>query len=176
MTINYDKAFTYRAASAAFTPGASPEDVFTITGSATTNVYVMKMGLSTTQTTAGTNPWFIKKRSTANTGGVSVAGTAVPVQSGNPAATATIASYTTTPTGVGAIVGAVWNGWIDSAKIDTAGIGGLEGVEVNFESMLGQPIALLSTAEVLSWSFNAGALPTGLSVLAWVMWAEQSKT
>src|SRR3954471_1821267 len=100
MTINYDKAYTYRAASAAFTPGALPEDVFTITGNATTNVYVLRMGLSTTQTTAGTNPWFIKKRSTANTGGVSVAGTAVPLQSGNAAAGATILHYTTTPTGV----------------------------------------------------------------------------
>jgi hypothetical protein len=176
MTINYDKAFTYRAASAAFTPGALPEDVFTISGNATTNVYVLQMGLSTTQTTAGTNPWFIKKRSTANTGGVAVTETAVPVQSGNPAATTTVQHYTTTPTGVGTIVGSIWNGWLDSAKIDTAGVTGLEGVVVNFESMLGQPIALLSTAEVLSWSFNAGTLPSGLSVLAWVLWAEQSKT
>lgn len=176
MSVNYDKFYTYMAASSAFTPGALAEDAFTITGNATTNVYVLKMGLACTQTTAGTNPWFIKKRSTANSGGVSAAVTAVPLQSGNSAAGATVLQYTTTPTGVGTIVGALWNGWVNSAKIDTAGTGALEGVEVNFETALGQPVALLSTSQVLSWSFNAGTIPAGLSVLAWVQWAESSKT
>jgi hypothetical protein len=176
MSINYDKFNTYMAASSAFTPGALPEDVFTVTGNATTNVYVLKMGLSTTQTTAGSNPWFLKKRSTANSGGTSATVTGVPVQSGNAAAAATVRQYTVTPTGVGTPVGSLWSGWLNSAKIDTAGVAGFEGVELDFESMLGQPIALLSASEVLSWSFNAGTLPAGLSVLAWVLWAESSKT
>lgn len=176
MAISYDKVQTYMAASSAFTPGTTPEDVFTITGNATRNVYVLKMGLSTTQTTAGTNAWFIKKRSTANTGGTSAAVTAVPLQSGNTAAAGTILQYTVTPTGVGTIIGSLWNGWVNSAKVDTAGVTGLEGFEVNFETQLGQPVALLSTSEVLSWSFGAAALPAGLSVLAWVQWAESSKS
>lgn len=176
MSVNYDKLYTYMATSSAFTPGTSPEDVFTITGNATTNVYVLKMGLSTTQTTAGTNPWFIKKRSTANSGGTSASVTAVPLQSGNAAAAATLKQYTVTPTGVGTIVGSLWAGWVNSAKIDTAGVAGDESVTIDFETMLGQPVALLSATEVLSWSFNAGTLPAGLSVLAWVQWAESSKT
>lgn len=174
--LNQNQYATYRAASVAFTPGAAPEDVFTISGNATTNVYINKMGLSTTQTTAGINDWYLKKRSTANTGGVAVTETAVAVQSGNPAAATTVQHYTTTPSGVGTIVGALWSGWLDSPKITTAGTGGLQGLELDFISMYGQPIALLSTAQVLSWSFNGAALPTGLSVLAWVQWFEIAKS
>ena len=45
--LNINQYQTYMAASSAFTPGTTPQDVFTITGNATTNVYVLKMGLST---------------------------------------------------------------------------------------------------------------------------------
>jgi len=175
MGISYDKVNTYMAASAAFTPGAATEDAFTITGSATTNVYVLKMGLSTTQGTAGVNPWFIKKRSTANSGGTAANIVEVPLQSGNSAATATVLSYTVTATGVGTVIAPLWSGWVDSPKVDTTGTGNC-GIIVDFETMLGQPVALLSTSEVLSWSFNAGTVPASLSVLAWVLWCESSKT
>ena len=174
--LNQDQYPTYRAASAAFTPGATPEDIFSITGNANTNVYVQKMGISSIQSTAGINALFVKKRSTANTGGVAVAETSVPLQSGNAAAQAVVQHYTTTPTGVGTIIGSVWNGWVNSPAVATAGVGGLEGLELDFETMYGQPIALLTAAEVLAWSFNAAALPSGLSVLAWVHWFEIPKS
>ena len=163
------------AASSAFTPGATPQDVFTITGNATTNVYVLKMGISTIQTTEGVNAWYLAKRSTANSGGTPATVTPVPVQSGNFAAGATVKQYTANPT-AGTLIANLWAGWLNSPKAATAGVGGLQGIELDFESMLGQPIALLSTAEVLSWNFNGAALPSGLSVLAWALWAESSKT
>ena len=175
MSVNFDKYFTYMAASSAFTPGATPQDVFTITGNATTNVYVLKMGISTIQTTEGVNAWYLAKRSTANSGGTPATVTPVPVQSGNFAAGATVKQYTANPT-AGTLIANLWAGWLNSPKAATAGVGGLQGIELDFESMLGQPIALLSTAEVLSWNFNGAALPSGLSVLAWALWAESSKT
>lgn len=173
--LNQDQYPTYMAASAAFTPDATPQDVFTITGNTTTNVYVLKAGISTTQTTEGVNAWFLAKRSTANSGGTAGAITAVPVQSGNAAAAATVVKYTGAPT-AGTLIGNLWSGWLNSPKAATAGIGGLQGVELDFTSMYGQPIALLSTSQVLAWNFNGAALPVGLSVLAWMLWMEIPKS
>jgi|SRR6185312_570117 len=164
---------TFRATSGAFTPGATPQDVFTITGNSTTNVYVQKMGISTTQTTAGLNAWYVAKRSTANSGGTSSAATVVPLNA-NYSAHATVLEYTGNPT-AGTLIGNVWGAWVDSPAVAAAGVGNVI-VEVDFQSMLGQPLALLSTADVLAWNFNGAALPGGLSVIAYVQWVEYSKT
>ena len=172
--LNQDQYATYRAASGVFTPGATPQDVFTITGNTNTNVYVQKMGLSTLQSTAGLNIWLITKRSSANAGGTSAAVTAVPVQSGNAAAQATVLQYTANPT-AGTLIGNVWSGFVNAAATATAGVGS-DLIELDFESMFGQPIALLNAAEVLGWNFSGGALPSGLIVLPWVQWFEIPKS
>ncbi len=174
MTINYDKFPTYMASSSAFTPGAAPTDVFTLTGSATKNIYILKMGLTSLQTTEGVNAWYLSKRSAANAGGTSAAATAIPLQSGQPAATATALQYTANPT-AGTAVGNIWAGWISSPEAAVAAVGP-DVLTIDFETMLGQPLALLSTSEVIAWNFGGAALPAGLSVLAWVLWAESSKT
>ncbi len=171
--LNINQYQTYMAASPAFTPDT--QDAFTITGNANTNVYVSKMGISTIQGTAGVNLWNVLKRSAANTGGTSAAVTRVPLQSGSAAAQATVLKYTANPT-AGASVGNVWSGYINSPAAATAGIGGYEGVELDFETMYGQPIALLSAAEVLAWNFGGNSVPGSLSVLAWVQWFEISKS
>lgn len=164
----------FSAVSTAFTPGSTPTDVFTISGNSTTNVYVLKMGISTIQTTEGVNAWFVAKRSTANSGGTHAAPTIVPFNS-NYSAYATLLQYTANPT-AGTLIGNVWGGWVNSPKAATAGVGGFQGIEVDFQSMFGQPIALLSASETLSWNFAGNALPSGLSVLAYVEWVEFSKT
>jgi hypothetical protein len=175
MSINYDKFFTYMAASSAFAPGATPEDVFTITGNATTNVYVTKMGLSTVQTTAGVNAWNLAKRSTANAGGTSANVVEVPLQSGNAAAGATVLQYTGSPATDGTLIGNLWSGYLTS--VDVAAANAENGmIVIDFETMLGQPVALLSAAESLGWNFGNAATPAGLSILAWVQWSESSKT
>ena len=85
----------YMAASLPFTvTGATPQDLFTITGSSTKTISVIKTGIVTTQTTAGSNNWFLAKRSTASTGGTSAAVTAVPTDDTYPAATASVLQYT----------------------------------------------------------------------------------
>ena len=99
----------------------------------------------------------------------------MPVQSGSASGKALIQQYTANPT-AGVSLGPLWSAWLNSPKAATAGIGGLQGFELDFETMLGQPIALLTAAEVLAWNFNGAALPTGLSVLAWVLWMETNKS
>lgn len=173
--LNINQYQTYMAASSAFTPGATPQDVFTITGNANTNVYVQKIALSSTQGTAGINEWLLLKRSAANSGGTNASVTAIPLNSKSAPADATVLQYTGNAT-AGASVGQLWAGWVNSPIVTTAGIGDYQGIIVDFESMYGQPLALLSAAEVLAWNFGGAALPSGLSVLAWVQWFEMSKS
>lgn len=151
------------AATVPFTPGATPQDVFTITGG-TRPVRVIGAGISTMQTTAGVNSWGLLKRSTANTGGASATVAAVP-KSGSQAATAVARRYTANPT-AGNLVGAAWTGRLASPAPATAGMGLAEKVCDNLN------ISLADINEVLAFNFNGAALPTGLSVSAWFAWVE----
>ncbi len=169
--LNINQYPTYMAASTAFTPGTAPQDIFVIKGSATTKVYVLKMGLSSTQTTEGVNAWSLLKKSTANTGGTHAEPAVIPVQSGDAAATAVVSQYTANPT-AGTSLGPLWAGWLNSPKVTTAGVGSFQGLELDFETLLGQPVGLLNASEALAWNFGGASLPSGLSVLAWVLWIE----
>jgi len=164
---------TYMAASAAFTPPATPNDVFSIYGSASKTVRVTRIGISGIQNTAGVNSWFLIKRSTANTGGTPTTLTNVPNDSNNTAATATVVNYTANPSPLGSTVGTVWSGKINSPAAATAGIGGLQGIVLDFVDMFGQPICLRGTAQGLVWNFNGAGLPAGLSLLIWCQWTEE---
>ena len=122
---------TYSSVSAAFTPAATPDDVFEIAGNASNSVKVYRMGIATTQTTSGVNAWHLAKRSAANTGGTPVGGAEVPHDAADAAAQSAVRWWTANPT-VGALVGNVWGGWVNSPLVTEAGIGGLVGVEVDF--------------------------------------------
>jgi len=177
MAIDYDRYPTFFAASTAFTPGATPQDVFTITGSATKNIHILQIAISTTQTTPGYNVWFLAKRSTANSGGTSSSIAPIAANSNKNSATATVRQYTANPT-AGSLFGNIWGGWVPSPdRAPASGAGAAFGdIVVNFEDILGGPVTLIDETEVLSWNFNGAALPTGLSVLAWVKWVESSKS
>lgn len=159
---------SYRAATAPFTPGATPQDVFTITGSATREVRVTGAGISTVQTTAGINAWLLLTRSTANSSGTSAAVARVPVSRAYPAATATVLQYTANPT-PGTTVGSLWSGRVVSPA--PASVASVVGRDVDF---LRQPVVLSGVNDVLAWNFNGVALPAGLSVQAWVAWEESA--
>lgn len=157
----------FSAASAPFTPGATPQDVFTITGSASKIVNVTRLAIATVQTSAGMNAWQLVKRSTANSSGTSAAVLRVPKDKGYPAATATVLQYTANPT-LGTLVGSLWSGRVTSPAPATA--------TGDYEKTIAQnglPIArLVGVADVLAWNLNGVALPTGLSVQATVWWTE----
>jgi hypothetical protein len=157
----------FMAASAPFTPGVTPQDVFTITGSATRVVHVTRMALMTVQTSAGMNAWALVKRSTANSGGTSVLVTAVPADDAFPAATATVRQYTANPT-AGALIGNVWSGRVAAPAPASA----VTDSEVSPLTDRISPITLSGTADVLAWNFGGVALPAGLSVQASVWWTE----
>lgn len=163
-------ANVYAVGTGAFTPPATPTDIATIIGSATRTIYVTKMEVSTTQTTAGVNTWFVIKRSAANTGGTSATPTLVPLDSNNPAVTAVVRSYTANPTALGASVGTVRTTRILSDAATTATQPAYVFDFTN--SGLSSGIVLRGIAQTLSLNFNGAALPAGLSVMVNFEWIE----
>lgn len=97
---------TYSGAVRGLVPAATPTDIFTISGSATTVVRILRIVLSATQTTGGMIDVLLIKRSSIDTAGTPAAVTAVPHDSSSPAATAVVQSWTANPT-LGGTVGTI---------------------------------------------------------------------
>lgn len=160
---------TYAAATtAAVTPAATPTDVFTITGAANKKIKIKHISIDGNQTTAGTINIRLVKRSTANTAGTSTTLTAVPFDSNNAAAAATVRAYTANPT-TGTLVGA-----IHSEKLFVSTTTGQQEELVldytNINNM--QEIVLNNANEVLAINLG-GVTVTGGSFNFDITWTEE---
>lgn len=162
---------TYAASSPTYTAVASTTDVFTINGSASKTVKVLKIFAEATG--AGTNSfnsYYLIKRSAADTGGTSTAVTAVPLDSANAAATATPKRWTANPGALGASVGQVEYStiWTSLANSGTAPFH-----QAIFDAdKFGQAIVLRGTAETLAVNCN-GATPNSTTVQFTIVWTEE---
>lgn len=156
------------SASAEWTAAASPTDVFTITGSASKTIKIRRIYLSLTATSGANMSIFITKRSTANTGGTSTVSTAVPWDSANAAATATVRAYTANPT-LGTLVGN-----IQTATVYVSGGGTIGSVPIVLEytGTAQQPLILRGTSQVVGINFG-GVTRTGNVTRATVIWTEE---
>lgn len=143
---------SYSACATSFTPAATPTDVFTLTGSASKTVRLLKVTIGATQTTAAVRDVVLLKRSAANTGGTSAAATAVSHDSTNAAATATALSYTVNPAGLGALVG---NLRVQKLAIPVTGASTLTPLEWDFGTTADQSVTLRGTAQVASVNLNS---------------------
>jgi len=161
---------TYDAASSAFTPGATPTDVFTLTGSGTKTIRVTRIRVSGIQTTTGNNAFFLIKRSSANTGGTSASVTAVPRDSTNAAATGTVLQYTANPT-LGGTIGSVRCSRLFTPA--AAAVAASDTIIWDFDDFQTGPVILRGTGQVLAVNFNGAALPAGLSLLCSITWTEE---
>ena len=161
---------TYMAATAAFTPPATPTDLFVISGSATKAIKILRVELTATQTTAGINTFFLAKRSTANTAGTAVATTKVPTDSAFASATATVQHYTANPT-TGVLVGNIKS----SRVLCPAPASVAQALFVwDFEAgNTGVPPVLRGTGETLALNFAGAVLPAGLSLTIAITWTEE---
>lgn len=167
------------AASNTFTPPATPTDLVTITGSASKTIRIVSFKLTTTNTAAGSQQFFLVKRSTADTGGTPVAGTVVTFDSGNAAGTATVNHYTANPGALGTAVGTV-NTMRVKSEIAVPGVGWNivdSGVELLPVTKVGgtfttQPITLRGIAEQLVVNFNGAALVAGQTHAYSIVWTE----
>jgi hypothetical protein len=166
-------------ASGTFTPPATPTDMVLITGSNTKTVRALAFYLATTNTAAGSQQFFLIKRSTANTGGTFVAATGVPLDSNNSAPTAVVGHYTANPATLGTAVGTIRNirraspvavpatfaGVVEDAGFDFLNFGD--------NSLLDQPVTLRGLPQELCINFNGVALVAGQTHAWWALWTEE---
>jgi len=169
---------TYQASNT-FTPPATPTDLLTITGSATKTVKVWSIRLTTTNTAAGSQQFFVIKRSAVDTTGTPVAGTVVPLDSNNPAGTATVNHYTANPGALGTAVGTLNTVRIASPAAVPASFAGVvqdAGYELlpTMRNGFGvQPVTLRGIAEQLAVNFNGAALVSGQTHAYTIVWSEE---
>lgn len=146
---------------------ASATDIATICGNATTPAYVSKVFVSGQQTTAGLVDALLIKRSTADTGGTSGAGTAIPHDSGDSAANSAVLGYTANPT-TGTAIGTMRRTFMP--------VGGATSLTNAFTSFdfgdRGKEVVLKTTSECLAVNLN-GATLTGGTFSVTFEWTEK---
>lgn len=163
---------TYSAAASGFAPAALATDVFTIIGSATKSVKVLRVSISGTTTSGSgvTVNLAIVKRSSADTAGTSSVITNVVHDSNDAAATAVVRSYTANPT-LGTTVGSVRTARF---AFPTAGLLESTGVSSEYEFGFGpeKAITLRGVAEQLVINLGATTITGGI-LSAYVEWTEE---
>ncbi len=168
---------TYAAANT-FTPAANgPTDMVTITGSPNVTVRVLSFVIIVTNTAAGSQQFFLTKRSTADSGGTSVAGVAVPYDSNDPVANATVAHYTANASTLGTATGNVNIIRVASPVLipaTWAGITNNAGYELlpMIDGML-KPITLRGNTQVLACNFAGVANVAGQTNGYRIVWTEE---
>lgn len=160
--------FDATSATPAPPPSTPVGDCFRINGSATTTVYIREMSLSVSATTAAPLTVYIAKRSTAGTGGVSVASIPVPRDSTTSAATAVVVGQIDNTTyAQGTLVGNVWVGRLQMSATSSGETTADGIVRVEFDP----PIQLHGVAQSLSW-YIPGAMPAGATCYSNVTFSE----
>lgn len=156
---------TYSATST-FTAPNSATDIFTLTGSASKTIRIIKLRISATRTTATNTEVILLKRSTANSGGTSNNLNEVSHDSTNAAATGTALSYTANPT-VGTLVGNLraYKTFVPT----TTTLGTL--LDIDFGER-GQGIILRGTSQVFAVNLN-GVTVAGNSFSISIEWIEE---
>lgn len=174
--ISYGVKKTYSAAGK-FTPPATPTDLVTIFGSATKTVIVKSFKLGTQNTAAGSQEYVLSKRSAVTTGGTAVAATAIPHDSANAAATATVSHYTAAPTAGTALGNVSMIRAASSVLIPAtwASIQQIDGVQMLplGDDGVAQPVTLRGVAEGLAVNFAGVALVAGQIHTYNIVWTEE---
>jgi hypothetical protein len=165
---------TYSACVENLVVAASATDIFTITGSETKTVYIHKITISGTRTAHNHDVVILNKRSSLNTGGTSTVRTAVPYDSANAAATATVRSYTANPT-LGTLVGNIKSTNVSFPVKQPSNAQGNGGANVPWVweySDIGQPLILRDNAQQIGINLN-GVTVAGSNINITVEWSEE---
>jgi hypothetical protein len=160
---------TYMACSSVYAIPATPTDMVVFTGSGSKKVKVLRVRLNCYQTTAAVEQFFLNKHSAADSGGTFFSETAIPLDSNDASATATLVHYSANPTGITSL------GAITQPKL------GVQTSATNFPAwttlfdcnQFGKPIVLNSASEQVALNFNGAALPSGMQVQLEVLWTEE---
>lgn len=159
---------TYSAATIAFTPVATATDFECIIGSGTKTVRVLRLQISGIASSATSVDVQLIKRSTANSGSTPVALTAVPNDSNDASATATVNTYTSSNPTTGTAVGTV-----RGAKLNLGATGAAGAIVWDFTRNNDQGIVLRGTSQSLCFNWNGAAVPSGTSLDFDNEWSEE---
>lgn len=160
---------TYSWTSGNFTPAATATDMCTLTGSGTKTIRVLRASICGLSTATAAQNVTLLKRNTANSAGTSTAGTIVPHDSNNAAATATPLVYTANPT-AGNLVG---NLRVTKWGSGAATVSTPDKPELIHAEYPCQGIVLRGTGEVLAINNAGQAIPAGGSWLCEFTWTEE---
>jgi hypothetical protein len=166
MTVNAQ----YHASSSHFSVTGTANDIFTINGSNSALIRVVKIGISSTQSTAGINIINLVKRKTVNSGGTAVPVNIVADDSSSNNASAIVTEYKVSPTS-GTLVGNLESFTLNST--DGSSTLPAQFIIINFTIGTEDPMILNNANESLSWNLGGITPPTGLRILAFVKWTEQ---
>jgi len=161
---------TYSAATVAYTPYATPQDIVGLTGSASKRVRVLRFAVSGRAASANQLDVQLVKRATADSGGSPAALTAVSHDSNDGAASALCNSYAAAPS-AGTLVGPIR---AQQINLSAAGSGGAAvPVEFDFGTVNDKAIVLNSAAEGLYLNLNGATMPAGTVLNVFVEWSEE---
>lgn len=168
-------AATYVSRFTAYAGYATPTDMFTITGAAGKTILVTAAAMNIQATAGAPAVLSLVKRSTANTGGTATNPAAIPYDSQNAAASATLNLYTAAPT-PGTAVGTLVDIYATTAALTASPIAfslvAASRVPATTVVDLRQPITLRGTGEVLAMNWGGNALPAGFVASGYFEWAE----
>jgi hypothetical protein len=160
---------TYSACITNLTISATPTDIFTLSGSATKVVTILKVEISGTEGTVAMHEFDLILRSSANSGGTFTNPSAVPFDSNNAAGTAVATAYTASPSTLGTTVGTLW-----SKKFVIPATTGVDSHWPQFfeAGQYSQGMVLRGASQFLALSDNALAI-SGSSLNICYKWTEQ---
>lgn len=161
---------TYSASRAGFVTTTNPTDILTISGSDTKLIKILYIHLSATQTNSGFVEMAIIKRNSANSGGTTETLINVAHDSEDDNATAIVKIYTTNATALGNSVGRIYSekSFIPSGNSSAPGASS----HIDFQNLLGKPITLHGSSEILCVNFN-GATVSGANFVPTIVWTEE---
>jgi hypothetical protein len=166
---------TYYASVVALATAGAATDFFTISASSTNKVKIKYISISAGGSSTGQQDFVLVKRSTLDTGGTSSTVTAVPSDSGDAAATASVKSYTVNPT-LGTLVGNVRS---EHCVVGQTGGGSGASSKItiawDFSVQSGAykpPILASGSTEQYCINLNSGTI-AGAAVDVSIMWTEE---
>lgn len=167
---------TYSAAVYANAPAATPTDFWTILGSATKTIRILRIWVAARATAATWMQVALLKYGAAYTGGTAAAATIVPHDSSNPAATAVVNTWTSGLPTVGAtLVGAISNDRIAMNALtltSTQPFISTPGLLYDF-TRASQALVLRGITQYVSLNGQGAALPSGGVLDIKVEWTEE---
>lgn len=157
-----------------FTPYATPTDILTIGGLAATPVRINRILISSTQTTAGLNTWYLIYRTTANTGGSVTAQTSFKLDTTGTATAPTVNLYTAIPTGLGTAAGTVTAAQILSPQTTSVAPGTYILYDDSYAGGACPIVLRTGNTSFLAINFGGAAVPAGLSVSISIFYSQNA--